>query len=79
MEATWYFDVVLPYAYLALGEIEELGQTLPITYRPVLIADLLKHHRHLGHAEIPSKCVHTYRLCIGSSRIGSSGINCMPS
>ena len=79
MEATWYFDVVSPYAYLALGEIEELGRTIPITYKPVLFAGLLKHYGHLGPAEIPSKRIHTYRLCIGSSRIGSSGINCMPS
>ncbi len=64
MEATWYFDVVSPYAYLALGEVEGLGRTIPITYRPVLFAGLQKHHRHLGPAEIPSKRVHTYRMCI---------------
>lgn len=64
MEATWYFDVVSPYAYLALGEVEKLGRTIPITYKPVLFAGLLKHHGHLGPAEIPSKRIHTYRLCI---------------
>ena len=64
MEATWYFDVVSPYAYLALGEIEELGRTIPITHKPVLLAGLLKHYGHLGPAEIPSKRIHTYRLCI---------------
>jgi 2-hydroxychromene-2-carboxylate isomerase len=64
MEATWYFDVVSPYAYLALGEVEELGRTIPITYKPVLFAGLLKHYGHLGPAEIPSKRIHTYRLCI---------------
>jgi 2-hydroxychromene-2-carboxylate isomerase len=64
VEATWYFDVVSPYAYLALGEIEELGRTIPITHKPVLFAGLLKHYGHLGPAEIPSKRIHTYRLCI---------------
>lgn len=64
MEATWYFDVVSPYAYLALGEVEELDRRISITYKPVLFAGLLKHHGHLGPAEIPSKRIHTYRLCI---------------
>jgi 2-hydroxychromene-2-carboxylate isomerase len=62
-EATWYFDVISPFAYLALGEIEEFAQRITITYRPVLFAALLAHWEHLGPAEIPPKRLHTYRLC----------------
>jgi 2-hydroxychromene-2-carboxylate isomerase len=62
--ATWFFDVISPFSYLALGEIEELAQTMTIVYRPVLFAALLAHWKHLGPAEIPPKRIHTYRLCI---------------
>lgn len=63
-QATWYFDVISPFAYLALGEIEELAPRLSITYRPILLAALLERWKHLGPAEIPPKRTHTYRLCL---------------
>lgn len=63
-KATWYFDVISPFAYLALGEIEQLAQRITITYRPVLFAALLEHWKHLGPAEIPPKRIHTYRLVL---------------
>jgi 2-hydroxychromene-2-carboxylate isomerase len=63
-QATWYFDVISPFAYLALGEIEQLAQRITVTYRPILFAALLEHWKHLGPAEIPPKRVHTYRLCL---------------
>jgi 2-hydroxychromene-2-carboxylate isomerase len=62
--AIWYFDVISPFAYLALDEIEDLAKSLVITYRPILFAGLLKHWKHLGPAEIPPKRTHTYRLCV---------------
>jgi 2-hydroxychromene-2-carboxylate isomerase len=62
--AAWFFDVISPFSYLALGEIEELARTMTIVYRPVLFAALLTHWKHLGPAEIPPKRIHTYRLCI---------------
>jgi 2-hydroxychromene-2-carboxylate isomerase len=62
--ATWFFDVISPFSYLALGEIEELARTITIRYRPVLFAALLSHWKHLGPAEIPPKRLHTYRLCV---------------
>jgi 2-hydroxychromene-2-carboxylate isomerase len=62
--ATWYFDVISPFSYLALGEIEELARTMTIVYRPVLFAALLARWKHLGPAEIPPKRIHTYRLCV---------------
>jgi 2-hydroxychromene-2-carboxylate isomerase len=42
-EATWYFDVISPFSYLALGEIEQLAERITITYRPILFAALLQH------------------------------------
>jgi 2-hydroxychromene-2-carboxylate isomerase len=62
--AIWYFDVISPFSYLALGGIEELAQRIRIAYRPILFAALLEHWRHLGPAEIPPKRLHTYRLCV---------------
>jgi 2-hydroxychromene-2-carboxylate isomerase len=62
--ATWYFDVISPFAYLALGEIEKLAKSVAITYRPILFAGLLQHWKHLGPAEIPPKRIHTYRLSV---------------
>jgi 2-hydroxychromene-2-carboxylate isomerase len=53
--AIWYFDVVSPFSYLSLGEIEQLAGTITIVYRPVLFAALLAHWKHLGPAEIPPK------------------------
>ena len=62
-KAIWYFDVISPFSYLALGEIEELAKRVQIAYRPVLFAALLDRRKNLGPAEIPSKRLHTYRLC----------------
>ncbi len=67
-EATWYFDVISPFAYLALGEIEQLAQRITVTYRPILFAALLEHWKHLGPAEIPPKRIHTYRLVLFEAR-----------
>jgi len=63
-DAIWYFDVISPFSYLALGEIEQLSERIRIAYRPILFAGLLEHWRHLGPAEIPPKRLHTYRLCL---------------
>jgi 2-hydroxychromene-2-carboxylate isomerase len=64
VQATWYFDVISPFAYLALGEIEELARRISVTWRPILFAALLEHWKHLGPAEIPPKRIHTYRLVV---------------
>jgi 2-hydroxychromene-2-carboxylate isomerase len=58
----WYFDVISPFAWLALPEVEALGQE--VAYRPVLLGALLKHWGQLGPAEIPPKRIPTYRLCV---------------
>jgi 2-hydroxychromene-2-carboxylate isomerase len=63
-DAIWYFDVISPFSYLALCEIEALAERIRIAYKPILFAALLAHWRHLGPAEIPPKRLHTYRLCV---------------
>lgn len=59
--ATFYFDFVSPYAYLALQRLAEVPAE--IEYRPVLFAGLLQHWGQKGPAEIASKRRWTYRYC----------------
>lgn len=58
----WHFDVISPFAALAVADIAELAVKHEIEFRPVLFAGLLKAHGHLGPAEIPAKRVQTYRM-----------------
>lgn len=58
----WYFDVISPYAALAVPEMTALAAEHDITLRPVLFAGLLKAFGHLGPAEIPAKRTQTYRM-----------------
>jgi 2-hydroxychromene-2-carboxylate isomerase len=58
----WYFDVISPYAALAVPELEELCDRHAVVLRPVLFAGLLKAFGHLGPAEIPAKRTQTYRM-----------------
>jgi 2-hydroxychromene-2-carboxylate isomerase len=68
MNGVWYFDVVSPFAYLALAEIEALSREVPISFRPVLFGAMLNHFGQLGPAEIAPKRVQTYRLCVWKAR-----------
>jgi len=67
-KAAWYFDFISPFAYLALGEVEELSRQMPITLKPVLFGAMLEHWGQLGPAEIGPKRVHTYRFCVFQAR-----------
>lgn len=58
---TWYFDLVSPYAYLALPAVEALAARRPLWFRPVVLGAILAHWGGLGPAEIPPKRRHTYR------------------
>ena len=60
---TFYLDFISPYAYLAFEKLPEalIGQSYSVTYRPVLLGALLKHHGQLGPAEIAGKREWTYR------------------
>ena len=68
MNAVWYFDLVSPFAYLALGEVEALANDVSVTFKPVLFGAILSHWGQLGPAEIPPKRVQTYRLCVFTAR-----------
>ncbi|MBL8377951.1 MAG: 2-hydroxychromene-2-carboxylate isomerase [Burkholderiales bacterium] len=72
MRATWYFDVISPYAYLHFRQFDRLPAGLTIEYVPVLFAGLLKAHGHKGPAEIVEKRRQTYRMCVWQAR--ESGI-----
>ncbi len=54
---TFYLDFISPYAYLAFEHLPEAlqGLSYSVSYRPVLLAGLLKHHGQLGPAEIAPK------------------------
>jgi 2-hydroxychromene-2-carboxylate isomerase len=58
----WYFDVISPFAALAIPDMEALCAQHEVAFRPVLFAGLLKAFGHLGPAEIPAKRTQTYRI-----------------
>lgn len=62
-DATWYFDVISPYVYLQLPDLDRLPPGITIRPVPVLLAALLNNSGTKGPAEIPAKRVHTYRQC----------------
>jgi len=62
-QITFYLDFVSPYAYLAFEKLPEtlMGLSYAVTYKPVLLGAILKHHGQLGPAEVPAKRDWTYR------------------
>ncbi len=60
---TWYFDLVSPFAYLALPALERLAERHPLRLHPVVFGAILSHWGGLGPAEVAPKRLHTYRLC----------------
>ncbi len=60
---TFYLDFISPYAWLAFEKLPEAlqGLSYSVTYKPVFLGGLLKHHGTLGPAEIPAKRDWTYR------------------
>lgn len=53
--AIWYFDVVSPFAYLALPAVELIACRRPVLFRPIVFSALLAHWGQLGPAEIAPK------------------------
>lgn len=60
--AIWYFDLISPFAYLALTKLDAIEDLRPVVMKPIVFGALLKHWGQLGPAEIAPKRVHTYRL-----------------
>lgn len=64
----WYFDLISPFAALAVPEIAAFDNGGNMEYRPVLFAGLLKAWGHLGPAEIPAKRIQMYRQALWLAR-----------
>ncbi|MEY4099092.1 MAG: hypothetical protein RL300_263 [Pseudomonadota bacterium] len=60
---TFYLDFVSPYAYLAFEKLPEvlMGHSTSVTYKPVLLGALFRHHGHSGPPGIAGKREWTYR------------------
>src|SRR5215471_7371382 len=65
---SWVFDVISPFAYLALPRLRELPPGVELKVVPVLLAALLDHFGQRGPAEIPSKRRFTYRFVLWRAR-----------
>lgn len=68
MKISWVFDVISPFSYLGLKQLERLPPEVEIELVPVLFAGLLNHHGQIGNAEIESKRRFTYRFCLWRAR-----------
>ncbi len=66
----FYLDFISPYAYLAFERLPQAleGLSYSVSYRPVLLGALLKHHGQLGPGEIPAKRIWTYRQALWLAR-----------
>ena len=68
LAVSWVFDVISPFAYLALPRLRELPGTVELQVVPVLLAALLDHFGQRGPAEIPSKRRFSYRFVLWRAR-----------
>jgi len=68
MKISWVFDVISPFAYLNLQQLDRLPANVTVDYVPVLFAGLLNHHGQIGPAEIVSKRRFTYRFALWRAR-----------
>ncbi len=68
VRASWVFDVISPFAYLAFGQLARLPSSVELEFVPVLFAGMLGHFGQLGPAEIPSKRRATYRFVLWRAR-----------
>lgn len=60
--ASWYFDIISPFAHLALTRLDAIQALRPVVLKPIVFGGVLKAWGQLGPAEIAPKRVHTYRL-----------------
>lgn len=66
--ATWYFDVISPFAYLQAMRLGELPDDVTLSCKPTLFAGFLNHWGQLGPAEIPPKKIFTFRHSLWRAR-----------
>lgn len=62
-QITFYLDFISPYSHLAFEQLPEalMGLSYAVTYRPVLLGAMLRHHKLVGPAEAPAKREWIYR------------------
>jgi 2-hydroxychromene-2-carboxylate isomerase len=58
VKLTWYFDLISPFAHLALPRVLRLGE---VELKPIVFGAVLSHWGQLGPAEIAPKRIQTYR------------------
>jgi 2-hydroxychromene-2-carboxylate isomerase len=68
VRVSWVFDVVSPFAYLALPRLAQLPAGVQLEPVPVLLAAMLDHFGQRGPAEIDSKRRFTYRFVLWRAR-----------
>jgi 2-hydroxychromene-2-carboxylate isomerase len=59
---TLHYDLISPFAHIALRRLSELPDDVEVTPSPVLLGALLRHWGQLGPGEIAPKRRFTYRL-----------------
>jgi 2-hydroxychromene-2-carboxylate isomerase len=62
--ATFYYDIISPFAYLYLKQRKRLESKLEITPVPILLGGLLRSTENKGPGEIAAKRPHTYQFCV---------------
>ncbi|MDF1610311.1 2-hydroxychromene-2-carboxylate isomerase [Hoeflea sp. YIM 152468] len=60
----FHYDLISPFAHVALKRLEELPAGVTVRPVPVLLGAILSHWGQLGPAEISAKRLHTYRLSV---------------
>lgn len=65
---SWVFDVISPFAYLGLRDLERLPAHVELRFVPVLFAAMLSQFGQKGPAEIPAKRRFTYRFVLWRAR-----------
>ena len=64
ISATFYYDIVSPFAYLYIKQRDRLEKKLEITPVPILLGGLLRAAENKGPGEVAAKRPHTYQFCI---------------
>jgi 2-hydroxychromene-2-carboxylate isomerase len=58
----FHYDIISPFAHVALARLDELPADVVVKPKPVLLGAILSHWGQLGPAEIEPKRLHTYRI-----------------
>lgn len=62
--ATFYYDIVSPFAYLYIKQRQRLENKVDIKPVPVLLGGLLRATDNKGPGEVAAKRPHTYQFCV---------------